>query len=154
MSEITVGPLILSFIFILLLFPVVWDARDPTGKFTILKYYSLIRIVQAALMSAAGLIFFILIFVYIANASLQGNLMTKYMALGLFLFFLPTSVIHWGTVVTMHKALKIMRSNSIHEMTNNRLNLTLTKLNQTQNSMVGPPQLHTRVETTSRLGQL
>lgn len=155
MDEITVAPLIISFIFILLLFPVVWDIRDPWGKFYILRYYRYVRIVQASLMSAAGLIFFILIFVYIANSTLEGTLMTKYMALGLFIFLLPSSVIHWGTVVTMHRALRMMRSNRLHDETNKGLSLTLNKLNQTNSSMIMPPKgNNTRLETTSRLGQL
>jgi len=152
-DQISVGPLIISFIFILILFPVVWDARDPKGRYTILKYYSGVRIAQAAIMSVACLTFFILIFVFIANSTLEQPLLNKYWALGLFLYFLPVSIIHWGSTFTFSKAQKFMRINNSSEATTRSLNNTATVL-RGQNSFVGGPLNTTIGNNMNRLTQI
>ncbi len=153
-DDISVGPLIVSFVFILLLFPVVWDCRDPRGQFSILRYYSVVRIVEAAVMSVATITFFILIFVFIANSTLERPLLNKFWSLGLFLYFAPVSVIHWGTVLSFFRAQRLMRAHHVNETTTSRLNTTISKLNNTTSvSMIAAP-FHNRVEMTPQLSRL
>jgi len=156
-NDITVAPIIVSFIFILLLFPVVWDCRDPRGRYIILKYYSVIRIAQAAVMSVATITFFILIFVFIANHTLERDLLNKFWALGLFLYFAPVSIIHWGTVLSFFRAQRLMRAHFVNETTTSRLNVTLSKLNNTTSASMMAPPYQSRIEmnpTMSRLTQI
>jgi len=108
-DDITVVPLLLNFFYILFMFAIIWDIRDPEGKYKIVKYYNYFRIGTATLMSLFALVMFMLIFVFLADTSLERTIINRYWALGFFLFFTPASFITWGSVFGMRKALKRMQ---------------------------------------------
>jgi len=61
-------------------------------------------------MSLACLAFFILIFVYIANPTLEKRLLNRDWSLVYFLFLLPACLVHWGSTFTFPRALKYLQS--------------------------------------------
>jgi len=116
-DTVTIAPLIINFGYILFMFIVLWDLRDPNGNFSIIKYYNYFRIAAAGVMSIFALSMFILLFVFLANDSLEKEYLNSNWALGFFLFFTPASIIEWGTVIGTHKALKLMSSVPMNELT-------------------------------------
>jgi len=118
-SVVTIAPLIINFGYILFMFIVLWDLRDPNGKFLIIKYYSYFRIVVAGIMTMFTLTMFILIFVFLANPALEGTALDTDWAIGFFFYFTPASIIQWGTILGLNKALRLMQSVPMNELNNN-----------------------------------
>lgn len=105
---VTIAPLIINFAYILFMFLVLWDLRDPNGHLQLVKYYSYFRIFTAFLMTIFAITCFILIFVYVANPALEGTVLSMGWVIAFFLFFTPASVVQWGTIITLRKTIQIM----------------------------------------------
>jgi len=112
---VTIAPLIVNFAYILFMLMVLWDIRDPKGNFAITQYYNYFRILLAILMSIFALSMFTLIFVFLANPTLEKKYLNLGWAIGFFLFFTPASVFQWGTAIGLQRALKIMNPMPISE---------------------------------------
>ena len=109
-ENITIAPGLINFICILFFFFLIWDLRSPEGPFFFVQYYRYIRFFFAALISVICMIFFIMVFVYLSNSSLETPALNAVWC-GLYLLFLvPGAVIMWGSCITFTKIIEILNS--------------------------------------------
>ena len=110
------GPLIINFLYIVGMFFIMWNLRDRTGKFSVIKYYSYFRVGAATFMSFFALSMGIMSLVFTYMPQIENIYIDRQWAFGFFLFFVPASFIHWGSVVGVRKALKLLKSLPITEL--------------------------------------
>lgn len=83
---------------------------------------------------------FVMIIVFSIAPKLNNPIINRTWAIGLVLFFIPATTVHWGTVFGIRRALKLMKSVPLSEL--------VTKPNSTTSGMYGTLIVNPKKEWT------